>query len=114
MKLTRFQTDKWFWISASLTLFVLSFCVPWVPAFFPYDPPLISPVGLLRQMLDYNSALQSMTLRFDERDLDCWDYFRSAYFFVPPAVFSVLFGWLLQCGVVMVQDAIYNGKKRDG
>jgi hypothetical protein len=112
MKLTRFPPDKWFWISASLTLFVLTFCIPWVPAFFPYDSPLISPVRLLRQMLDYNQSLQTKTHRFDERDLDGWDYLRSTYFLFSPAVFSVLFGWVLQCSVVMVQDANYNRRNR--
>ena len=108
MKLTRFQANKRLWIGSSLILFVVSFWIPWVPPFFEHESSPVSPVRLLRSMLDYNRYIQHLTLLFDERECDWRDYLRSTFFLCPSIVFSILFGWLLQRTVVMLRDAVYK------
>src|SRR5579862_535539 len=98
MRLTRFQADKRLWIGLSLILFVISCWLPLVPPNFEYD--FVSPARLLRGMLDYNQYIQHLTSVFDERECNWKDYLRSTFFFFPPVVLSLLFGWVFQCIVV--------------
>ena len=110
MTLTRFKADKRLWIGSALILFAVSFWIPWVPSFF-HDSSLVSPVRLFRRMLDYNRYLQTLTHLMDERECNWRDYLRSTFFFCPPLGFSVVFGWLLQCTVVMLREAVYKGRE---
>src|SRR5207249_1641318 len=96
---------------SSLILFVVSFWIPWVPPLFEYDSSPVSPVLLLREMLDHNRYIQHLTPQFDERECNWRDYLRSSFLLCPSVVFSVLFGWLLQCTVVMVRDAVHKRKE---
>jgi TPR repeat protein len=103
MNLTRFQADKRLWVGSSVILFFVSLWVPRAPPFFEYDPSCIGPVRLLQSMLEYNRDLKSLPVIFDERPCSWRDYLRCTFFLWPSAVFSVLFGWLLQCIVVMLR-----------
>src|SRR5215207_8026094 len=105
-KLIRFQIDWCLWIGAALIFFVVSCWIPWVPTLWVpqwnWDSSFVSPVELLERVLRYNQYVRSMAVRFDEQEIRLWDYVRSLYFFGPSVVFSVLFGWVLQCLIVMV------------
>src|SRR5436305_1029751 len=102
MTLTRFKADKRLWIGSALILFAVSFWIPWVPSSFD-EFSLVSPVRLLRRMLDSNRYLQTLTQPMDERECNWRDYLRCTFFFCPSVVFSIVFGWLLQSTVVILR-----------
>jgi len=104
MALHQFQCDKRLWVAASLVLFVVSLWIPWV-----MNPvsgtSMVSPVGLARSMSDASRRLRSEMPRFDANERDfVGDYLRSTFFFGPPVLFSVLLGWVIQSGVVMLRS----------
>ena len=111
MTLTRFQADKRLWIWSSLILFVVSLWIPWVPP-VTEGSSLVSPVRLVRIMLDMNRSLHSERRRIDANEPDWLGiYLKSTFFLCPSVLFSVLFGWLLQCTIVMLRDAVYKRRE---
>src|SRR5437763_1901392 len=100
MRTARFQTDMRWWTSFSFILFIPALWIPWVPIW----DSIVSPVEFL-----------SITLRVQRAELQpCIpvDYVRLflllALIVCLSAIAALAIGWVLQCAVVMVRDAVYK------